>query len=427
MMTVQMSRITEDVFLKWASAADLVVGERIAVAVSGGVDSLALLVLAVPHFAVTALTVDHGLRFESEAEAGFVGNLCKSLGVAHHTLRWTGDKPSADIQNAARRARYDLMERECERLGIGKLLTAHHQDDQAETLLLRLARGSGLLGLSGMAAVRQLASGVSLHRPLLPARREQLEAVVRDRDLTWIEDESNRNTQFDRVKMRSFLKTGIVPGLTVERLAKTTENLRRAQEAVDFYTDKAASQLVEWQAEWVQISPLLMDRNEWPQEIQLRLLSRIIRYVSGDDYGPSMVPLLTFADQMADGKDATLAGVRMVARSDGTLFLCREAGLMGEVKIRPPVKDFLYDEQWHCSVDEPADEERGGWSIGPLGEKGWAEIKGTLPEGHQAYDMPFAVRQGLIALWRKGHVMAVPGLTFGPWASRFEMKNVRRT
>ncbi|MFN4089341.1 MAG: tRNA lysidine(34) synthetase TilS, partial [Alphaproteobacteria bacterium] len=176
---------------------------RLAVAVSGGPDSLALALLAVRWAATrggsaVALTVDHGLREESAREAAAAGAVLRRFGLPQHILRWQGGKPATGVQAAARAARYRLMEDWCGANAVLHLLLAHHADDQAETVLLRLGRGSGPFGLAGMAAVRER-ERVRLLRPLLAVSRRRLAATLRAAGAPWTLDPSNEDPVFARV------------------------------------------------------------------------------------------------------------------------------------------------------------------------------------------------------------------------------------
>ncbi len=174
----------------------------IAVAVSGGPDSLALLLL-VDRWArdqggaALALTVDHGLRPDSAAEAAQVGAWAKARGIAHAVLPWTGDKPQTGIQAAARQARYRLLTEACAARGILHLAIAHHADDQAETVLFRRERGSGPAGLAGMTAARSLGA-VRMIRPLLGWPKSALTQTCRHFGQDFVEDPSNRSDRFAR-------------------------------------------------------------------------------------------------------------------------------------------------------------------------------------------------------------------------------------
>ncbi|MGZ0246452.1 MAG: tRNA lysidine(34) synthetase TilS [Alphaproteobacteria bacterium] len=188
-----------------------------AVAVSGGADSMTLLSLAHDWAAetgatLTALTVDHGLRPEAGAEAAQVAAWCKAHGIAHQTLVWTGDKPDNGLQAAARDARYTLLHEWCHAQGHTELLVAHSQNDQAETYLMRMSRGSGIDGLAAMPLVSDR-NGVRLIRPLLTVSRARIEATTAVRSLATVSDPSNRDRRYARVRVRRV--SGQSPSLPV--------------------------------------------------------------------------------------------------------------------------------------------------------------------------------------------------------------------
>ena len=278
--------------------------ERIAVAVSGGPDSLALLLLASRAFGsrVCALTVDHGLRAEASAEAAGVAAICVDLGIEHATLRWQGDKPSANLQAAARVARYRLMADWCRARDVAWLATAHHADDQAETLLLRLARGAGLGGLAGVRAARPLGSGVTLLRPLLSERRAALVALVRDHGLTPVDDPSNVDLRFDRTRARALLAA--TDWLDADRLAASAAHLADAEAALAWAAERA------WRGRAIVADgSVTLDAVGLPRELARRLLIRAIATLSPDaePRGPDIDRLLA---KLSAGGTATLAGVK---------------------------------------------------------------------------------------------------------------------
>ncbi|MBI2707438.1 MAG: tRNA lysidine(34) synthetase TilS [Proteobacteria bacterium] len=194
----------------------------IAVAVSGGSDSLALLFLAQKWAQqkgghVVGLTVDHDLRSDSAAEAQRVHEWALKRGVEHIILKWEGEKPTSRLQEKAREARYDLLISWCKAHNISTLLLGHHAQDQEETFWLRLASGSGLKGLAGMQE-RRMKDGITILRPLLRVKPEDLKEFLRTEKQEWIEDPSNESDRFFRGRFRSFLKE---EGLSSDRLLKT--------------------------------------------------------------------------------------------------------------------------------------------------------------------------------------------------------------
>lgn len=206
----------------------------VAVAVSGGPDSMALLHAAHDwgkknKLLVTALTVDHGLRKNSMAEAKQVATWCAKHGIAHHTLVWTGQKPKTDIQNRARMARRALLLDFCAQHHIGALLMAHHADDQTETMLMRLVRGTGLTGLAAMRD-ETVENNVRIIRPFLSVTRDDLRAYCMRRRIPFVDDPSNSDDRFERVRVRKILAS--LPDLG-HGAAVTATRLARADAALD--------------------------------------------------------------------------------------------------------------------------------------------------------------------------------------------------
>lgn len=254
--------------------------DKIAVAVSGGADSLALLLLLSDYAAhhgrpqILALTVDHGLRPESAAEAKQVKNWVKNWPyVTHQTLRWRGDKPQTKIAEKARAARYDLLVAACKKKGIRHLFVAHHLDDQAETVLLRLAAGSGVDGLAGMAG-QQERDGILLLRPLLSVSHADLCATLRARGQDWIEDPTNQNPAYARPRLRAATDVLAAEGLTPARLSVLAARARRMRDFAEGAADAAMAAHVQAEETGVRIS-----RRVWeniPHEIQVRVMAHLV-------------------------------------------------------------------------------------------------------------------------------------------------------
>jgi tRNA(Ile)-lysidine synthase len=209
-------------------------GERhIALAVSGGSDSMAMLRLArtwaKDSVRLTVLTVDHGLRSEAAAESKEVAGWCAGLSIDHHILRWQGEKPKTGLQAKARVARYDLMAGWCRANGVAWLLTAHTQDDQAETVAMRQVRTHTNESLAGIWCVREW-QGIKIFRPLLGCRRAELRAYLQDVEQPWLDDPSNKDERFERVRVRNLLAGGED---RIADLAQIAENAGRASRATD--------------------------------------------------------------------------------------------------------------------------------------------------------------------------------------------------
>ncbi len=267
----------DGLFAGLASAAALVL------AVSGGPDSTALLILAARWRAglkrgpkLLAVTVDHGLRPESAREARAVKRMATRLGVRHRTLRWSGAKPATGLQEAARTARYRLLAAAAKAVGARHILVAHTSDDQAETVLIRLLHGSGLSGLAAMARETPL-NGLTVVRPLLELPKTRLMATVEAVGTPFVDDPSNRDPRFLRVRVRSLMPALAAEGLTRDRLVRLADRVRRADAAIEGVVDQAAAELTVSVDHGAQ--RIAFDRSGFarlPAEIALRLLGRAI-------------------------------------------------------------------------------------------------------------------------------------------------------
>jgi tRNA(Ile)-lysidine synthase len=326
--------------------ADLKSAPALLLAVSGGPDSTALMVLAArwrgalakgPR--LLAVTVDHGLRPESAREARAAKQLARRLGIRHRTMRWIGDKPQAGLPQAARAVRYRLLASAARAAGAGHILTAHTLDDQAETVLLRMARGSGPTGLAAMARESRLmdqpaGAGASprraegpllLVRPLLDLPKARLIATLAAARIAFCDDPSNRDPRFTRARLRELLPALAGEGLDAKRLALLATRLRRAEATIELAVTVAARAVSD--AAWSNGSPILLDAEKFialPAEVALRLLGRAILHAAGES--PLRLGRLeTLYDLLAQSRSArrrydrvrrTLAGALITLAGD---------------------------------------------------------------------------------------------------------------
>lgn len=267
-------------------------------AVSGGSDSTALLVIAARWAEklrqrrkrapkLLAVTVDHGLRPEARREAAQVRRLARQLGIPHRTLQWSGRKPATGLQEAARFARYRLLAEAAVRAGYEHILTAHTLDDQAETVLFRLARGSGLTGLAGMAAAVTLPAGgdaaIFLVRPLLPVSKARLVATLKKAGVAHSEDPSNVDPRFTRTRLRALMPHLAREGLDARGLARLAARMRRAEATVEVAVAAAREALAP--GSWSERGPIVFEASRFkdlPAEVALRLLGRAIAHVGNE-------------------------------------------------------------------------------------------------------------------------------------------------
>jgi tRNA(Ile)-lysidine synthase len=271
--------------------ADLANERALVLAVSGGADSTALLYLLArwrkrhkPSPQLHAVTIDHGLRPRSRREASGVKRMAAQLGVVHRTMRWTGEKPATGLQEKARAERYRLLLAAAHKAGARCVITAHTLDDQAETVLMRLLRGSGPAGLCAMARATPLGD-VTLLRPLMEIPKRRLVATLEQQGIGFADDPSNRDPRFTRARLRSLMPALAEEGLDAPRLAVLARRLRRSEAAIEAIVDAAADRL--FPAGWPAGRPIALDAGALrvlPSEVRLRLIGRAI--ASTGDEGP---------------------------------------------------------------------------------------------------------------------------------------------
>lgn len=396
---------------------------HLAVAVSGGRDSLCLALLLhrwvqQRRGRITALTVDHRLRPESAAEAAQVRRWLTAHGITHRTLRWQRDdaRPIAGgLQAAAREARYRLLCGACGELGILHLALAHQQDDQAETFLLRLDRSSGPDGLASIAPIADR-QGIRLIRPLLSVPRARLAATLQAWGQAWIDDPTNTDDAYTRIRLRRLLPSLAETGVTPERLAGAAGALGHARGAME---DAVAALL----AAAVETDPagfLWLDPGELARradEVSQRALARCLMAVGGDAYAPRLERLTRLHGRIVGGGlggGATLAGCR-VARHRDRLVICRELAAVEPPRPLPAGKAMVWDRRFAVMVSARK-RPQGRFQVAALGEDGYRALLAEQPDLRR-HPIPPLVRPVLPALWAAGKArktpLTVPHLDYG--------------
>jgi tRNA(Ile)-lysidine synthase len=380
----------------------------LAVAVSGGADSMALCLLADAWVrarggSVTALTVDHGLRIEAGAEARRVAGWLAPRGIAHQTLTWRPPPGVRNIQATARAARHALLRSWCRETGCLHLLTAHHLDDQAETFLLRLARGSGLDGLAAMAALRETAE-CRLVRPLLTVPRRRLVSCLRAAGQDWIEDPSNVDPRYARVRLRRGASLLADEGLSPSRLAATTQRLGRARVALEAEVGRVLARAV-WlhPGGFARLDPVGLFSTS--PEIALRALAQLIATIGGADHTPRLDRLERLGEALAHPLAAgrTLGGCRFLPWR-GTVLVCREPAAVAPALPLPPGVTAHWDRRFTARLAAWAP---SGLTIGPLGN-----LYGDPALKKAAARLPGVVRSSLPAICDLVGIAAVPHLHY---------------
>jgi tRNA(Ile)-lysidine synthase len=310
------TRDAKSLFADWKGAPAMIL------AVSGGPDSMTLMWLAArwrramargPR--LLAVTVDHGLRPEAAREAREVKRLASSLDMPHRTLRWSGAKPKAGVPAAAREARYRLLAQAARQSRATHILTAHTRDDQAETLLMRLLRGSGIAGLAAMARESER-DGLRLARPLLDVPKSRLVATLQKAKINFAEDPTNRDPNFTRARLRAVMPALAAEGCDARNLARLASRLARANAAVEILAEGADRYLALKDRAHTNSGGRTFDAKafaELPEEVRLRLLLRTI-----NQYGHEGPAELGKVEVLLAALDRAAAEIHPVKRMKST-------------------------------------------------------------------------------------------------------------
>lgn len=370
--------------------------KRLGIAVSGGSDSLGLLVLArqwaaqggpEPH----AVTVDHGLRAGSGDEAAGVAALCARLGVPHKTLEWRGWDGAGNLPDQARRARYGLIADWAEAGQITDVALGHTLNDVAETFVMRLMREAGVDGLAAMApGWRQ--GAVEFRRPLLQVSRAELRALLDREGLAWVDDPTNEDETFERVRVRKALAALEDLGVTARGLGRVARHLGEVRHTLYWYVFVEARKYVTFDR-----GDVLIERKGFrtlPRDICRRMVQETLRWISGAEYGPRGKAVDLVLEAIRGGNGMTLHGVMMSVGRDHLRFT-REPKAVAELRAAP---GEAWDGRWQ--LDGPWPE---GAEVAALGEAGLAQCEDRVRPG-----LPRASLLASPAVWRGGHLVAVP-------------------
>ena len=391
---------------------------RVAVGVSGGPDSLALCILMKAWTdrvggILLALTVDHGLRHDAAAEAAQVGGWLAARGIDHDVLRWEGAKPAAGIQAAARAARHRLLADRCRSEGILHLALAHHLEDQAETVLLRFAKGSGPDGLAGMSPLRE-AGSVRILRPLLGLSRSRLRDLLEAAGQPWIDDPSNRSDAFARARLRAMADLLAGEGWAAARAADTARRAGRSRAALEAATARLLGEAAEvWPEGCVLLRPDPV--RSAPDDVALRALGRCLASVGGARYQPRRDAVERFHRSLSDGappRGATLGGCRIMPRGDGRLLVAREARAADERIVTGGGAALRWDGRFLVTVPSGA-----AGTVAALGRR-----TGALPKHLER--LPAVVRETLPVLVREDGAVGFPRFDF---ANEFNIQDESET
>lgn len=326
----------------------------IALAVSGGADSLALMLLARRWSAgradapqIIVYSVDHGLRPAARDEVAMVLASAAALGLPARGLLWTGDKPRTGVQEAARTSRYRLMGQAMAEDGAKVLLTAHHRQDQAETVLMRMAHGSGIEGLKGMARLSEV-EGVLVHRPLLDAEPGVLREIVVSAGLVPVEDPSNADPHYERVRWRQTMPQLAGLGLDAAAIALFAERMAEADAAIAQMADGCFSEIVRldgFGAARIELAPFI----GLSPAISTRLLGRVLNIVGGRQKPRALGQVERLRQSIARGelaKSTTVLGC-VIRLKEGAIAVAREPGrALPQDEVLQPHGTLVWDERF---------------------------------------------------------------------------------
>nr|WP_299844798.1 tRNA lysidine(34) synthetase TilS [uncultured Roseovarius sp.] len=371
--------------------------KQLGVAVSGGSDSLALMYLLrvwADHGGpkLHAVTVDHGLRVESAEEARQVAEHAARLGISHDCLIWEGWDGRGNLPDQARRARYRLMQNWAQERGITHVALGHTADDQAETFLMRLAREAGVDGLSAMSATRRLGK-VVFCRPALRLTREELRDELRKRDVRWIDDPTNDDDAYERVRVRKALKLLAPLGISASTLAAVSRHMSEVRGTLYWYVFLAAREMVSFQA-----GDLLIARKEFrvlQREVSRRLMQSALRWVSNAEYSPRGRAMELLMESIRGGTGMTLHGCQVMVEPDH-LRIVREHKAVANSRVSV---GELWDERWKLTGLVNGHQ----LEIGALGPEGLRQCPDWRAAG-----LPEASQLSGPAVWRGSELIAAP-------------------
>lgn len=363
---------------------------EIALAISGGADSICMGKLAAEEALLSgnnyiALIVDHGLRKESAQEAALVKKRLSDIGIESVILKWSGDKPTSNIQEQAREARYKLLLEYCESHNIKYLLTAHNKNDQAETVLMRILRGSGVDGVAGISISHKI-NGVNILRPLLEFSRDEIIATLKHYGIDWIEDPSNQNEKFERVRIRNLISSQVDKDTWLDRFSLLAKNARRTKDFLDLQVNKFIGGNVEIsKLGYVKFKASDFNIHE---EMKLRVLAKLLMIVSGKKKRHRLSSL-----ENVNFKSASTLWDCQVVPKDGNVYIFKEASAVDDSYV-----DGIWDARFKLVLPHGAEVKRMTKDL-------WSAIKNNVDEKPQIHELIYSLP---VVTNKDGKVIASP-------------------
>lgn len=378
--------------------------KKIAIAVSGGPDSMALAycVQKWGKAECIAFIVEHGLREESAVEAKSVKKRLQKIGIPAEILKWRHGKISSRLHEVAREARYRLLIEACKKHGVKDLLMAHQAEDQAETVLMRLAKGTGIDGLAGIPA-HTTRDDIRIFRPLLPLSKQRLFLTCKKAGIETVTDPSNAKEKYARGRLRKIMPLLETEGLSVERLTALATRAREAKDALEH----ASNEFLKAAAHTEIGGSVRLDRKALrrvPRAIAMRALTACLRYVHDDDYPPDQESLASILDMLLgqEGQTRTIYGC-MIVPSEKQITVLREPSAAKEETPIAPRQTILWDKRWLVTASAKA---KHG-TIRALGNPPHEILDALAPDLRKQIPQG-RIRASLPAIWKNGKLSALP-------------------
>jgi tRNA(Ile)-lysidine synthase len=379
--------------------------KKMAVAVSGGPDSMAL-AFCLKRYQKTdvlAFIVDHNLRKGSSSEAEGVQKSLSEMGISAEILRWDHEPIITSVHEHARKARYHLLTKACHTHGIQDLFLAHHQDDQAETILMRMAKGSNIEGLSGMSS-QTMREGIRLLRPFLSLRKDRLIVTCQEAGLSYVSDPSNTSDLFARGRLRKIMPLLAEEGLSIESLVRLGNHAAEVRQALDvavrdFLIKFARSEI----GGYVRIDRTAL--GSIPRAIGLRALASSLRFVHDHDYPPEQDGLAGFFDTILGATEDTARTFYgcIASVSENRVSILREPSAATDISPLNPQESVLWDNRWLVSADpltKPSLIRALGNPSHEIVDLLAPKLRHQVPQGR--------VRASLPSIWIEGELHAIP-------------------
>ena len=390
--------------------------EPLAVAVSGGADSMSLTILTNKwsEYPIKALTVDHKLRQESAEEAIQVGRQLKELNIEHHILNIKPDSIKSNIQATARDIRYKLMTDYCIVNNIKYLLVAHNKEDQAETVLIRLMRGSGVNGLCGMENKIHL-NNITIIRPLLSINKYKLTQYLKENNVNWVEDPSNKDDKYLRSKIRKFIQSEQEVDLLVDRLAKTAENMQRSRLYIEDKISEEMQLVTSFRPEGYCVVNIKEFR-KLHTESAYRILSALLKAIGGKYYKTRFEKLDNlYINIMQNNKvtPVTLAGCQIYTsgkknESENLIIIREIADITDKQPIVADNESVIWDNRFYCTLDN----QNGEFYISSIGKEGLKNILSQTKDILKNANLSKKIIYGLPALHNFHRIIAAPHINY---------------